>query len=278
MKPSFLALLIVTFFLNAQATTAGEKASPKLLQKTTSKQIYSTTPFDMTIERLPKNYKGHNILDIYQKLTPPRSKGEFEKTEEYEGRIARWKESTILGKITTKDNLAFEISEFLAPDTLTAEYDADKELLTVMLLFENQYFPNKARWLEIFYRSKNLGSHTGITRMGVKFRVTSHIGTSVGLAVKEQIQTISITKPYSRDEARSIKNTIRAYAIATLEEPYKVDASTSTTASLDDPDEWLKQHFGLYVSLKAIWFVNTKTGEVFAKSEPPFVECRYGIC
>lgn len=278
MKLPFLVLLFVTFFSYAHAVTAGEKTSYKQLQKAASKSIYSTTPFDITVERLPKNYKGHNVLDIFQKLIPPQPKGEFEKTEEYETRIARWKESTILGKITAKDNLAFEFSEFLAPHTLSVGYDADRELLTANIYFQRNFDSAHAQWLETFYRSKNLGSHTGITRMGVKFRVTSHIGTSVGIKVKDPIKYISITKPYSREEARSVKDSIRAYVIATLEEPYKVDESNSTTASLDDPDEWLKEYFGLYVSLKAIWFVNAKTGEVIAKSEPPFVECRDGIC
>ena len=239
----------------------------------------ATVPFDIDVERLPPKYQGHSILDIYKKLALPRPKGEFEKTEEYDARVIRWKKTTILGKITPTDVLAFEVAAFLAPDALSVSYDADSETLTATVSFEDRYFDSgKARWLETFYTSKNLGSYAAVTRMGVKFKVTGHLGTSLGLGIDEQIAPISISKSYARADAQRIKNSIRAYAIATLTEPYKIDSEASTTASLDKPDEWLNKYFGLWVSLKAIWFVNVATGEIIAKSEAPFLLCSYSVC
>lgn len=274
MKLPFLVLLFIAFSSYAHAVPAGEKNSPKQLQMTAKKTVpNATTPFDLTAERLPENYAGHSVLGIYQKLIVPRPKGEFEKSEEYEARITRWKESAILGKVTPTSTLAFEISEFMAPGALSVKYDADKEELTANISFESHHFDfDRVQWLETFYQSKNLGSHIGITRMGVKFRVTSHIGTSIGIGTKDEIEPISITKAYSRDEALRVKSSIRAYAIATLHEPYKIDNSTSSTASLDSPDEWLTRYLGLYVRLYAIWIVNAKTGEVIAKSETHFAQ------
>ena len=114
--------------------------------------------------------------------------------------------------------------------------------------------------------------------MGVKFRVTSHVGTSIGIGVKEQIEPISISRKFARDEALRLKFLARVYAIVSLDEPYKVDETSSSTASLDNPNEWYTKYLGLYVNLKAIWLVNGETGEIIAKSEAPFTRCSYDIC
>lgn len=281
MKLAALASLILAVSSFAHAADTGQARKPNEARTGAKKEniAYATVPFDTAVERLPAKYQGHSVLDIFKKLSPPRSKGEFEKSEEYEARLTRWKDTAFLGKITPTDVLAFEISEFLAPDALSVKYDADKEEMTATISFENHYFDSgQARWLETFYQSRNLGSHIGITRMGVKFRVTSHLGTSVGLGIKEQIDPISISKPMPRDEALRVKHAIRAFAITSLAEPYKIDYSTSSTASLDRPSERLTKYWGLWVNLETIWLVNVTTGEVIAKAEAPFSQCSYGIC
>ncbi len=281
MKFTVLVSLILAVSSIAHAADTGQARKSSGGTANAKKEIaaYATAPFDPTSEKLPTNYRGHNILDMLKKLSPPRAKGEFEKSEEYEARVTRWKETAFLGKVTPIDLLAFEVSEFLAPDALSVKYDADREEITATISFENHYLDSgEARWLETFYQSKNLGSHIGVTRMGIKFRVTSYLGTSVGLGIKEQIEPVSISKPMSRDEALRVKTAISAYAITNLAEPYKIDDSMSSTASLDKPSEWLTKYWGLWVNLKAIWFVNRRTGEVIAKVEAPFAQCKYGIC
>ncbi len=278
-KIIFLLFFLVSYLSFLTTAEAGKKDISKQSKKTKSSISYSTIPFDITAEKLSKGYQGHSLLDIYQKLTIPHPKGEFETTEEYEARVARWKLSPILGQITPSDTLAFEILDVLAPDALSLKYDADSEELTAKIKFETHDFNDgKTRWLETYYRSKNLGSHMGVTRMGVKFKVTSHVGTSIGIGVKEQIEPISISRKFSRDEALKLKLLTRVYAIVSLDEPYKVDDSTSSSASLDNPNEWYTKYLGLYVNLKAIILVNIETGEIIAKAEAPFKRCSYDIC
>jgi hypothetical protein len=107
--------------------------------------------------------------------------------------------------------------------------------------------------------------------MGVKFRVTSNTVTSVRLGLSNNPGTNKLSLPIavSRDEAIRIKPSLRAYAIVTLVEPYKIGGNGTKTASLSDPDEYLWKYFGLHVNLKAIWLVNKKTGEVLVKREMP---------
>lgn len=208
MKISALALLLLfgSSFAHTADTDQKRKPSEATAGAKKGNIAYATVPFDVSVEKLPASYQGHSILDILKKLSPLRPKGEFEKSEEYESRLTHWKETPFLGNLVPTDVLAFEISGFLAPDALSVKYDADREEMTATISFENQYFDSgTARWLETFYQSKNLGSHIGTTRMGIKFRITSHVGTSVGLGVKEQIQSIKISKQLPRDEALSIK-------------------------------------------------------------------------
>ena len=185
----------------------------------------------------------------------------------------------IFGKLTPSDVFAFEISELLTPDTLSVKYDADNEQLTAKITFQTHYFDSRpVRWLETYSRSKKTGQHIGVTPMGVKFKVTSYVGTSIGIGVKEQIESISIVKQFTRAEALKIKPLIRVYAIAALDVPYKLTESTGSRASLDSTSSWLTQYLGLYVKLKAICLVNARTGEIIAKSEAPFPQCTFGIC
>ena len=193
MKPSILiaTLLACATLAHASEPSKPGKASNALTKENIGGTAYATTPIDITAERLPANFRGHSIFDVIKKLKPPTKKEEFEKTDEYEVRLNRWTSSPFLGTITPSDLLAFEISEFMAPDAIKIKYDADAETMTAQIAFENRYFrEGHARWLETYYRAKDLGSQMGVTRMGVKFRITSHSGASVGIGIKEQILSL----------------------------------------------------------------------------------------
>lgn len=265
------------FAVDAIAPAAN--ATPLKKSAITGKVSFATAPIDLSIEELPPKYQGHSVLEILQKIRPPRDKGEFEKTDEYEARIAHWKSLPILGSITPSDFLAFELSASMAPDAISVKYDADQEKLTTTVTFETHNGSGPGGWLTTFYRSKVLGSHIGVTSMNVKFRVKSHLGTSVGLSVGGVGNSqFSFSKSLSIDEARRLRPNLAAFAIVSLASPYKVDMRTTETASLTDPNEWLNQFLGLHVWLKAIWLVNQNTGEIILKNEGPFHTCFNYIC
>ena len=73
MKIILLGLLLIMYPSFLTAAEVGKKNIPKKSEKGTKNIVtYSTVPFDLSAERLSENYRGHSILDIYQKLTTPR--------------------------------------------------------------------------------------------------------------------------------------------------------------------------------------------------------------
>ena len=275
---------LVRFFLLAAIVAVGSVApagnAATSNKSLTGKFSYSSEPLDYSVEKLPPHFQGHNLFEAIQKIKPPRNKGEFEKTKDFEARVARWKSLPFLGSITPTDFLAFELGAF-SPETVSYQYDADREELKVTVQKEYHSSP-PGTWIETFRHSKTLGSYIGVTGMGVKLRVTKHSINSVGIAVSGDVLILSdpfsFTKSIPVEEAQQLKPNLAAFAIVTLASPYKVNERTSETASLSDPNERLTQFSGLYVWLKSIWLINKKTGDVLVKYEGPFTSCLNYIC
>lgn len=266
-------LILVLLLCSLQNINAANKAITK---KKTQELQYSTVPFNESIEKLPINFIGHDLVRINEKIVLPKPKGEFERSEEYDARLERWKQSPIIGKISPKDTMAFMVSESMT-NALSVKYDADTEVLTVGLSFEYPSFESKSEtsWLEMFYNSKNLGSQNGVTRMGIKFRYNNWLGLSTGLVVKKTDEDrynikrndIVITEKFSREVIQKIKPFLGVLVIGTLEEPYNMVYISNNTASLDDPNDWTTYYKGLYFNIKSIWVINRLTGEIVAKSD-----------
>src|SRR5213593_4782210 len=100
---SFTSSVITVFISIALATPAGAQKRGKP-SKTPSRQqkpsvarssdtsTFSTQPFDLTVERLPAQYHGHDPELIYKALETRKksaTKGEFETTEEFRLRVQR---------------------------------------------------------------------------------------------------------------------------------------------------------------------------------------------
>ena len=89
MKNRLLGLIVctlcVTSFSQERTSTKKAAATPASQKSGTA---YSTVPYDPQVDKLPPNFAGHSVLGIFQKFSPPKPKGEFEKTDEYEARLA----------------------------------------------------------------------------------------------------------------------------------------------------------------------------------------------
>ena len=175
--------------------------------------------------------------------------------------------------------MAIELIPGLSPDSLKVEYDADSEEFQVKINFENRYFPTgSVRWLESFYRYTSLGSRSATTRMGIKFRVTSHASSSIGIGIPDSIDTIKIKFKSPRNQAMETKAAIRAYAVIKLVEPYIMVEEKTGTASLDNPHEWLTKYFGVAAKLESVLIVNWRSGEILTRVSSPFANCLYNAC
>ena len=134
--------IIVSTGLNTQVN-ADEKTNVKqkkpikkdVKQKTAGKapikemknaSTFSDAPFKIDGHIIPKNYLGHDLREIYNRLEARqnRKKGEFETTAEYNARIEQEKKAPLYGTINIGDKLTLVI------DTMSS-YDADNNKLTV---------------------------------------------------------------------------------------------------------------------------------------------------
>lgn len=269
MKKIFLLAMASLLAIGAQNATSAEQAQKKPAPNK-APTLYSTAPFDPTIERLNANGRFHDLLAIAKHLHPPRERGEYEKSDEYETRVANWMTTKFYGELKPTDILAFPAIPKIAPDTVNFEYDADAELLRVKVACEQDPYLAHGCWLETSYNSKNLGSRIGTTRMGVKFRVTSHVALSVGLGVKEPILNIRFSIPMDRDTAIKLKNRLGILAVGRMASPYAIEKTLSSTASLDDPKESLTYYQILHFHLQEIWLFDVQSGDVLHKQRPPF--------
>lgn len=275
-----LALLISIPFANFSYSESLSRESTKLPQaKSLAAVKYESKPFDISINKFPSSYYGHDILAVIKNIKNLPRKAEFEKQEEFDARIAKWKSSIVVGSTAYVDLMAFEISQSLTPDVLIVKYDADAEEFLVKVNFQNLYLDSdRFRWLETFYSSKNLGVHEAMTRMGIKFRVSSFTAASVGIAFNDPIEQIEVQIKAPRDQAISLKSKIRAFAVVRLVEPFKIYEKKTFTASLDRPTEILKEYFGVAAGLESLIIVDGLTGNVLSKTDAPFARCIYDIC
>jgi len=274
----FASLLLLLFAQQAHGQPSPQPQRSRTTAAATPLN-YETNPFDLEKARLPENYRGHDLLGILGKFKVPAAKGEFEKTEEFDARMAKWQAAPFLGSLAPASLLAVEVNPRLAPDALKVDYDADDETFKIALNFENQHFKSgQYRWLETFYNSKNLGTRNATTRMGIKFQVKSFNGSSVGIAIPQSIEAVSLNFKFPRSDAPSVKPLIRAFAVVKLVDPYRVLEEQTRTASLDSPTEWINQYLGIVSTLEAVLVVNIRTGEVLARAGTPFATCSYGVC
>jgi hypothetical protein len=272
--------VVFTFLAYCGVVNQAQAVQPK---KTTpsaavGKTAYASTPFDLTADNLPPNYRGHDVLGIFSSASPPRPKGEFETSDEYAARIQQWRNKPYLARLTPSDTVAFEVLEGLSPDALKVRYDADNAKLSADLQFENRDVPDRARWLELLYTVKDIGTVQAQTMMGVKFRVTLRQASSVGVAIDTAIKDLTLTVPLERAEALRLRRRVSVFAIGKLVAPYTVRHEDSTRASLDEPVEWHNSYYGLHFELQALWLVDRVTGAVLLKQSAPFKECPYGVC
>jgi hypothetical protein len=236
-------------------------------------------PFDRAADVLPANYQGHSVLEVMKALNAVPKKREFERTEEFDARLAKWADTPFRGSLTPGSLFAFEVPPKLSLATQKIDYDADAEILTVNVHLKNRFLGTEPiRWLETFGDFKTLGARSAVTRMGVRFRVEMFEYTSVGLAFPEMLNSIAVAIPMPRRDAQSIKPNVTVFAVATVREPFKVYERDDLTASLDDPRQAKRTYLGLYIDLQSVWVVDRRTGQVLGKSAAPFKRCDYDTC
>lgn len=278
-------------FTMCAGVTALEKTKPKNANASKSvSPAYSRVPFDVSVKQLPPSYHGHSIEELLTRIKVPQLKGEFEKTEDYESRLASWKTMPITGTLRLNDSLVFRFDQRVDgtgdDSAFRTEYNADKEELTA--IFEAAYRGiylsdgSSKTWLVNRDVSRFVGSYNGTNTYGARYDVDQLLSKQTGLAINSSNMTFdwprrqfSFKIKLDPKQAQQASKLIVGLAVAELESPYVVREKRHKSAKYDSSiggatNDVTTDMAGLVVSIKQIWLVNSNTGELLVKLNAPF--------
>lgn len=193
--PSYLFLLIAFMAFSCSSPNAQQgqaDADSSGVQKTKPEVSYATDSFDLTAERLPQSFNGHNIEHLYenaQKFRDEYNKDEFESTDQYQQRVADLIERPLLEELTGRDIYAVRVR----PDTNLTEYNADDQTLTLRFMtdscifelreYDNSEYPSdcKVHVLEVSSESKDPEYYQGSNAFGATKTIEKTESNTLGI-------------------------------------------------------------------------------------------------
>ena len=162
----FLLFISLILFLLINSPFAKELQNNKRIKSKTNS--YDNKSFNLSSEKLPENYLGHDIKRVFATLSKRlTTKGEFETTEEYQTRIKKELGETIYGLLTIDNIYAFK--PMVGVDT---NYDADKQILRATVKPEPIFNPENLRDERLTFTIRidhqNKGVYVGQNPFGAK--------------------------------------------------------------------------------------------------------------
>ena len=230
------------------ATCAAEKAPAS-----------PSTDFDLAVERLPRNFVPVNsaaVLDALGKM-PSLTKGEFETSQEYSARYAKWRKQ---GAWTTGRLIALSVPQPSNHDQFSVRYDADGQMMHVEVKPGYQCGPGHG--LAIASSLRDAGSYVGSNAFGVKKSIKKSL-LNVHCIFGIPHETVSF--PMDREKAKREKASIRAILIGRIVEPFLESSSDYHSPTVTEPHETAYKFVGLKFDLKEVWAYNSVTGEIYSR-------------
>lgn len=230
--------------------------------------VYDTAPFNLSTQKLPQNYNGHDIEKVHTDLLRVPEKDEFETTEAYKKRLQA---AAPPGLYAFRDELVY------------SEYDADTEMLEIPLYLKTAHVTDKACTVAgiITKRIENpVKKYTGKTAFGVEVEVEKHSGEEYGLAfgsdsVGGYDSDFGVIKiRLAPDAAKSQKSNLAMIYVC------KIRASDDAlifaffdfelqTANISNPvEEDYTQNY-VFADLQEIWVYDYLTGQILSKTKAP---------
>jgi hypothetical protein len=246
------------------------KASPK------ATTTFSTMPFDNSARRLPPNYRGHSLINVWAALHKRGQqfrKSEYETSEAWNSRSEKLKARPLIGSASMLSQFAFQAYD------VDAFYNADAETISVTVspvdaLYDKMNgiplpaFRSILGWKNI----AQLGSFVGSNAFGVKRRIRAEVEQFYFMTFPETQLNLADTftiENVGAERARLIKPQIRVLIVGKLQEPYMGVSSDQIDATLSDPVQTTSHDLYLYFKPEAIWFYNLRTGEVYHRALIP---------
>jgi hypothetical protein len=246
--------------------------------------IYSDSPFGITSlewSKVPLNFYGNDFSKLYALLlTSFKAKDEFETTEAYQKRIAEGAERVLTGKLSANSLMAFRYDLTDKSIDFSAKYNADKQVLSVViesklvsvLSFDNSLksgygIPTKDAELN------KLGTYEGQNAYGAKKEVekselNQYLFTFNNIREFKPFLSdndISLELSLPPEQAREAKSNLSYLLITRLSKPYAGIDVDRLTPKIDNPVDVTS--FKRYLSgrIEEIWIYNRKTGEIYQK-------------
>lgn len=241
-------------------------------------QTYASSELDRTLEKLPPNFKGHDIALVYSALEERKKqseKSEFETTEQWHQRQETLLLKPIIGRMTTGSIWGVVIVN------VRPVYDADNQVLQVYVPLDEML--SSGRWasnfrsMEAKFESTD-SSYVGTNGFGAIAEVdNSHFTThhvafgnaqAFDTAEYEFQAQVRVRVPSGPDAARQMKPEVSALAVCRLTAPFTTSTYFSDRATVSHP--YATQHQENYVitELLEVWIFDRKSGVIHAKLRP----------
>lgn len=285
--------IIVLFFCFSGTNIAKEKKATSQAFSKKQADILTIEPFDITVEKLPPNYKGTDIAKLFTSLAKkaPIKKGEFETSEDYSKKI----------KAVLTDNIyAFKVD---ADDLLTVSmhpYDADAQMLEIDIkttwVSEHTFVDYRA---SMILKSKRTGFKTyiGSNAFGATTVVKRFEGTQYGIALVNQnefgssnydnqyniatpltgVRKIKLGINIPPNKAKTLKNKIGILLLCKPslfkssalvdDNPLIFERFYYKEPTIDYPEEHSFTRKYINVEVIAIWLYDIHTGKIILKKQ-----------
>lgn len=262
----FLFILISLFLVGI--SEAKEPLANKERKKTTkaSGKIYYKGEFDTTLEKLPRNFNGHNIEETYNLLKLKASKkGEYETTEDYRKRIAQMNSENIY-TFKIEDSWLIHIDPYYADSQILRI-----EINTTPVNASDDFYDKRESFI-IKEKRQSERSYVGRNAFGASVVVREAYYLRYGLALINGksfgIYRLDINVP--PDKAKNLKEKLAFIIICKIKSPNENDpiafeGGQYIKPTLNNPIELVYTIYYLNAEALEIWAYNEQTGEIYLK-------------
>jgi hypothetical protein len=201
--------------------------------------------FDMSVDRMPANYKGDSVKKVFDKLgNVVDGKREYETTEQYKERASKYKTDGMF---------------VLSP--VSIEYNADKGKFNIT---PNLYYDDK-KVILVSKQTRN-GSYKGQNAFGVKMTCYK-IKESI-VMMENRSNDFTVLKrfeiPVDVEKAKAVKKNIALlYITKDCDSLYMGEYLSS--CKIDNPFEIRTNTGTITCDVLDLWIFNRKTGEIYYK-------------
>ena len=288
---------------NSQKQTITIKKTPVTSVRKPSPS-YLSAAFDMSTERIPVPYLGHDIEQVYNafdRREKAEQKDEFETTNQFQKRLLGQSAKTLFGSVGPDAVLAFVIIP-------SSQYDADSQTLTVNIetstVWQSVEIDKSRLGVEIKRGETTVQKSIKQNAYGAKVEVKETYAKSFELAIHNHLgfETGKVLSEYEKKsqremaemlaslnlparspdlgggetvfvqqinmgptEAKAAKDKIASLILAKATAPNISYGALLRQATFEDPTEFYHQVYYVDVDLLEIWIYDKLTGEIITK-------------